>query len=466
MNILTTILMSDSYKFSHFKQFPVGMTESEYYIESRGGSHDYQVMFGLQIFLKQYLCKPITREDVEEAAMIAALHGVPFNYAGWMHIVNAHGGYLPLEIRAVEEGTKVPTKNVLAVVRSTDPVCAWLPGHMETSLLRAVWYGTTVATISNQVRNVIKRYMDETSDAPAEGLPFKLHDFGARGVSSSESAGIGGAAHLVNFMGSDTLEGIMYARRYYGADMAGFSIPASEHSTITSWRRSFEIDAYKNMIESFGGDGKIYACVSDSYNLWTALELWKSLESDILRMGGTLVIRPDSGDPIATPVKTVQRLMELFGHKVNSKGFMVLPDHIRVIQGDGVNENSIGEILAKLKENGISADNIAFGMGGALLQHCDRDTYKFAMKMSAAVVDGKVRDVFKDPITQPGKKSKKGRLGLFRNLDTNEVVTLNVDENRKPLEDGNFKAMLRCVYRNGNLLHDVSFDKIRENAAA
>lgn len=456
--------MTDSYKMSHFLQYPEDTTEVESYIESRGGDHDYQVFFGLQIFMKKYLTKPVTMNDVNDASQIAALHGVPFNYEGWKYIVTNHGGYLPIEILAVEEGMKIPTKNVLVVIRNTDPKCFWLTSYIETALLRGVWYGTTVATISNNVRNVIKSYLDKTSDAPDDALPFKLHDFGARGVSSSESAEIGGAAHLVNFMGSDTIEGIMCAREYYGEIMAGYSIAASEHSTISSWTKDFEIDAYKNVIEKFGGEGKIYACVSDTYDLWNALEIWKSLEEDVLAKGGTLVIRPDSGDPVRTPVKTIGRLMELFGHRLNGKGYKVLPDHIRVIQGDGVNEASISEILSTLERKGISADNIAFGMGGALLQHCDRDTYKFAMKCSSAIVDGYQRDVYKDPITQPGKKSKKGRLGLFKNRYTGDISTLNVDEKRNPVVPGDFEPLLNRVFCNGRITKELTFDKVRSNA--
>ena len=181
-----------------------------------------------------------------------------------MHIVNAHGGRLPVRIRAVPEGTLVPVHHVLATIENTDPACAWLTSFLETALLR-VWYPTTVATNSWATKQLIARYLDQTGD-PA-GLPFKLHDFGARGVSSLESAMLGGLSHLVNFMGTDTMSALLGARVYYGEPMAGFSIPAAEHSTITAWGRDGEAAAYRNMLRQFAKPGSIVAVVSDSYDL-------------------------------------------------------------------------------------------------------------------------------------------------------------------------------------------------------
>ena len=180
------ILNTDSHKTSHFVQYPQGAEFVSSYIESRGGVHASTVFFGLQMFIKQYLTKPITLADIDEAEMICAAHGVPFNRDGWMHILTVHNGYLPLEIEAVPEGTEVPTGNVLVQVINTDPTCAWLTSYIETALLRAVWYPTTVATVSKACQNIIAGYLDETADN-LNGLPFKLHDFGARGASSEET---------------------------------------------------------------------------------------------------------------------------------------------------------------------------------------------------------------------------------------------------------------------------------------
>jgi nicotinamide phosphoribosyltransferase len=359
------ILNSDSYKTSHYLQYPDGSEFVSSYIESRGGVYGSTVFFGLQMFLKEYLTKPITLANIEEAEIICIAHGVPFNRQGWLHILNAHDGYLPIEIEAVPEGAEIPTGNVLVQVVNTDPACAWLTSYVETALLRAVWYPTTVATVSKACQNIIARYLDETADN-LNGLPFKLHDFGARGASSEETVAIGGLAHLVNFMGTDSLSAIVAARRYYGADMAGFSIPAAEHSTITSWGREGEVAAYANMLKQFGGKDKLVAVVSDSYDFWNVIDnLWGGeLKTAVEATGGTLVIRPDSGDPVEVVPEAIERLMKKFGYTLNTKGYKVLPACVRLIQGDGVCAASIEAILAEMKARGLSADNVAFGMGG------------------------------------------------------------------------------------------------------
>ena len=227
------ILNTDSYKVGMNLMYPPGTTGVYSYIESRGGRYDRTVVFGLQAFIKEYLLEPITQSDIDIADEILTAHGEPFNRAGWQYILDKHAGYLPVVIRAVPEGTVVPVRNVLATIENTDPECFWLTTWLETALLRAVWYGTTVSTQSWTIKQVILDYLERTGDPTTIG--FKLHDFGARGVSSMESAGIGGAAHLVNFMGTDTITGILFAREYYNAGIAGFSIPASEHSISTSF---------------------------------------------------------------------------------------------------------------------------------------------------------------------------------------------------------------------------------------
>lgn len=452
------VLNADSYKASHYLQYPPGTSYVSSYIESRGGRFDKTVFFGLQMFLKEYLMRPVTHEHIDEAASIFRAHGVPFNESGWRYIVDHHAGFLPVKIQAVAEGSVIPVKNALLQVVNTDPSCAWLTSYIETALLRAVWYPTTVATISWHCRQLIQSYLQETADSTA-GLAFKLHDFGARGATSEESAAIGGAAHLVNFHGTDTLSGIMAARRYYAADMPGFSIPAAEHSTITVWGQQHELDAYANMLKQFSGPGKTVAVVSDSYDLWRAIDqLWGGpLKSNIEQSGGTLVIRPDSGYPPAVVTETIDRLMSIFGSRTNKKGYRVLPDCIRVIQGDGISLESIQDILDAMKNRKQSAENISFGMGGELLQKLNRDTLRFAMKASAACVGGRWRAVYKDPVTDPNKRSKKGLLALVK-ADNTKFVTVRLEQ----LEDR--ENLLSPVFENGQLLKEFTFDEVRGNA--
>ena len=464
-NTKNIILNVDAYKASHYLQYPPNTTQVSSYIEARGGKFKQAVFFGLQMFIKDYLSQPITNDDIDDAKIVIEANGLPFNEAGWRYIVDEYDGYLPIEIQAIPEGTVIPVQNAMAQVINTDPKCAWLTSYVETALLRAVWYPTTVATVSWNGRQIIQRYLEETADNIG-GIDFKLHDFGARGATSEEAAAIGGAAHLVNFMGTDTLSGIMATRRYYDADMAGFSIPASEHSTMTSWGKDNEKAAYANMLEQFSGEGKLVAVVSDSYDLWNAIDnIWgDELRTKVQNTGGTLVIRPDSGDPVAVVTETIDRLMNKFGYTVNTKGYKVLPDYVRVIQGDGVSLDSIEDILIAMKQRKQSADNIAFGMGGELLQKVNRDTMKFAMKASAAKVGGQWRDVFKDPITDQGKRSKKGRLAVIKDNSKGN----NRGSIRTIREEalGQQENMLIPVFKDGWVLKTYDFDEVKARAKA
>ena len=451
------ILSTDSYKHSHFLQYPPEARAISAYGESRTNDFADEVLFlGLQAFLLDYLAKPLSREDIEEAAELCEAHGVPFNREGWEAILADHGGYLPIEISALEEGRMVPTSVPLFQVVNTDPRMPWLATFIETALLRAVWYPTTVGTLSRKCKSVIAAGLDRTSDDPAGQLPFKLHDFGARGVSSAESAALGGMAHLVNFSGTDTLEGILAARRFYGADMPGFSIPAAEHSTMTSWGRDREEAAYENMLDRFEGENALVAVVSDSYDLDHAVEkIWgDSLRDKVLSRKGTLVVRPDSGDPVETPLRTLHKLWDLFGGHINSKGYKVLDPHVRVIQGDGMNVESIARLVQAVGDAGFAVDNIAFGMGGGLLQLVNRDTLRFAMKANAMQVeDGSWHDVSKKPATDPSKASKAGRQAVVE--EGGRLVAKKLDD-IDPAQD-----VLKPVWRNGELLVRHSFDELR-----
>lgn len=456
------ILATDSYKHSHFLQYPPETRAISAYVEARPNDFADEVLFfGLQPFLLERLARPITQADIDEAEGVCLAHGVPFNRAGWQIIVDEHGGFLPLEIRALPEGVIVPTGVPLIEVETTDPRLPWLATFIETALLRAVWYPTTVATLSRKCRLIIGAGLEKTSEDPAGQLPFKLHDFGARGVSSGESAALGGLAHLVSFMGTDTMEALVAARRFYSADMAGFSIPAAEHSTMTSWGRDREAAAYANMLDAFDGEGRLVAVVSDSYDLDAALTgIWGGcLRDKVLGRKGTLVVRPDSGDPVETPLRAVKTLWEAFGGSINAKGFRVLDPHVRLIQGDGMTPATIARLVERLIAAGFAIDNIAFGMGGGLLQQVNRDTLRFAMKANAMRDAGGVwHDVSKAPATDPAKASKAGRQAVVR--EGSRLVAKR-REAAGPGED-----LLQPVWRDGTLLVRHSFEEVRARAAA
>jgi len=456
------LLRTDSYKVSHWMQYPPGTQTVFSYIESRGGLFSHSLFFGLQAYLREYLQTPVTRDDVDEAAALMAVHGEPFNREGWLRLIEKHGGLMPVRIRAVPEGSVLPVHNVLATIENTDPEFFWVTSFLETELLRAIWYPTTVATVSAAAKTTLLRYLEATCDDPQGQIAFKLHDFGARGVSSLESAALGGMAHLVNFMGTDTLSALMAARRYYDCDVAGFSIPAAEHSTITGWGREHEADAYRNMVAQFGKPGAIFAVVSDSYDIFNACaRLWgDALREQVIRSGATLVVRPDSGDPAETTLKVAQILAERFGTTTNAKGFRVL-NNVRIIQGDGVTLDSLRLCLSNFFHNGFSAENIAFGMGGGLLQQVNRDTMQWAMKCSAMQVDGEWRDVYKAPVGDTSKTSKKGRLVLAASAD-GEVRTQRAEQ---VLEPGQVD-LLETVYENGRIVRESGFEAIRGLAAS
>lgn len=448
-------LNTDSYKGSMYLQYPPGTEYVYSYVESRGGVYDRVVFMGLQPVIKEWLLTPITQEQIDFAEKVWTAHGFKFNRAGWQRILDVHGGLMPVVIKAVPEGTVVPTKNVLCTVENTDPELPWTTTWVETLILRAIWYMTTVATASWDMKQVIKAYLEKSGDVA--GLPFKLHDFGARGVSSAESAELGGAAHLVNFLGTDTIAAIPFLMEMYDADLntIGFSIPAAEHSTITSWGREREEDAYRNMVTQFGKKDAILAVVSDSYDIYKACEMWGTvLKDDVIKSGATVVIRPDSGDPIEVIPKMLKILMDKFGVTINDKGFRVL-NHVRIIWGDGIDPVALKSILRTVVDVcNFSADNFAFGMGGGLLQKVDRDTQKFAMKCSAAYVEGKWIPVYKDPITDSGKTSKKGRVTLYKDHD---------GAFWSGVEDWPQSELVE-VYRDGELLVNYTLEEVRANS--
>ena len=456
--------LTDSYKVSHHRQYQPG-TETLYsYYESRGGAFPETVFFGLYPLLMEYLVGEVVKQqDIDYFAERFAKHfndPTLFNRAGWQTIVDEYGGRLPLRIRAVPEGTVVPTSNVLLTVENTDPRFFWLTNYVETILCH-LWYPCTVATLSREAKKTIAEYIDRTGSDPSL-LPFKLHDFGFRGCTSREQAAIGGAAHLVNFMGTDTMPGFLLAEDYYGEAMAGFSIPAAEHSTITSWGGpDHEVEAFRNMIEQFGSAGSgLFAVVSDSYDIYNACSnLWgDKLLQQVREAPNMLVVRPDSGDVVPVVLEVLYRLGEKFGTTTNRKGFLTL-DGVRVIQGDGMDLDMIREVCHAMYEHEWTIDNIAFGMGAGLLQKVNRDTCRFAFKASAITVDGYEHDVWKQPITDPGKNSKRGRLSLVRDSVSGDILTTNW------YTTNDSEDLLQTVFLDGEYVGEVpTFADIRKRA--
>ena len=465
---------TDSYKFSHAPQFVPGATAMMSYIESRGGQFDKVVWFGLQMIIKEYLLEPLTEEQVRKTIAFQRAHlgiEIPQLEEALYTIVREYDGKLPIRIRSIPEGKVVPVKQVLATIETTvdDPRVFPIVSYLETKLMR-VWSPTTVATTSYHIKEIIYRGLLESADDPDAEIGFKLHDFGARGVSSLETAAFAGAAHLVNFLGSDTTAGIMAANFAYNEAMAGFSIPATEHSTTISHGPDGEVRLVEQMFDNFAKPGAIFATVADSYDILNFVDnITSQFKQRLIDSGATWVIRPDSGDPVQTPVEVVCRLDRVFGHTVNSKGYRVL-NNVRVIQGDGIDMFDVQDIVKELLRRGYSISNIAFGMGGGLLQKNDRDTLRFAMKACAIKVDGVWRDVYKEPAVYDQdwnrmdydvsyKSSKAGRLVLTKN-DDGEYETMT-EKKATCLGRPN---LLEVVYENGELVRNYTFAQVRQNA--
>ncbi len=461
------ILLADAYKYSHHKLYYPGTGSVYSYLESRGGRFSETVFFGLQYILKHYLeGEVITEEKIQAAEKFLPQvfnRDDVFDAARFRYILEKHGGRLPVRIKAVPEGSVVPVNNVLMTIENTDPECYWLTNFLET-LIMQVWYPATVATLSFEVRRIVKENFKATASESAMANDiYVLNDFGFRGVSSVESAGLGGAAHLLSFNGSDTIMASVLAQRYYHADKVyGSSVPATEHSICTLLGEEGELEIFKHVLETFPTG--IVACVSDSYNIFRACsEYWGGeLKEMILKRDGVLVIRPDSGDPVATLLAVFNILFDKFGFTINEKGFKVLPSQVRVLQGDGINIDSIGTIYAALKDNQISSENLLLGMGGGLLQKVDRDTQQYALKCSWIELNGVPIDVKKNPLemNEKGelgksfKQSKAGRLKLIKNEGLYQTVK----------EDGTnlYDDELITVFENGKVVKEYDFESIRQ----
>lgn len=426
---MNLILKTDSYKASHWKMLPPEATKTYCYFEARKGGELSRIKyFGLTSALKHHLSTPITLADVAYAKKIIDAHMGPgiFNEEGWLTIVNEFGGKLPIIVWTVPEGKIYEAGTPLLAVENTDPRFAWLPSYLE-SVFEHIWYSSTVATISYKVRQIIKNAL-EISGTP-DLLDFKLHDFGVRGASSFDSAAIGGAAHLTNFKGTDNLPALELAQKYYGVEMAGFSIPAAEHSCIIPWRDESEF--IKNLLEKFPSG--MLACPLDTYDLSNAILniCGKENKNQILAREGVFIGRPDSGHILEIVPLALQNTRTAFDGYVNEKGFFVLSDKVRIIQGDGCTPETIEQVVDWMIENKWSIDNIAFGMGGGLLQKVDRDMGRFAHKASSSIIMGVQVDYCKTPKTDLTKSSKSGRFDL-------------------PI----------VAYENGNILYNPTWDEM------
>jgi nicotinamide phosphoribosyltransferase len=465
---------TDSYKVQHHKVYPEDVEVIHSYFEARKGA-DYPetVFFGLQFLLKTLEGEVLTMEDVDEAYIKMKHHfygnDKAFNYEGFKRLVEKHEGKLPVRIRAVPEGTIVPINNVLFTIENTDEEFPWLTNFLET-VLTHVWHPMTVATKSYHVKKLIKKYLNKTTDNH-ELLPFLLHDFGYRGVAGNEAAGRGGAGHLVNFLGTDTMVAMDYVEEFYNApyEGLGYSVFATEHSVMTALGEDGEIDVVQKVLEE--NPIGIASVVCDSYDDkrhvgWVCNELKEQIlerfNNSPEGVPTKYVIRPDSVPEGETAEGIVlwiyQQLENAYGVTINNKGYKVLHPAVGVIWGDGIDFDGIEKILQTLADNDYSTEGMVFGQGGGLLQKVNRDTKRCAFKCSAQKRNGKWYDIQKKP-RDVSKASKAGRLALYRTMP-DEYITTTVEI----LEKNEATDLLETVFENGKITKEYTFEEVRKNA--
>lgn len=460
MNKFNIVTGSDSYKFCHSEMYPENTQNVYSYFESRKGARFGKTLFfGLQGLIKDYLQGVVvTKENIDTAEKRITAHIGPnlFHREKWDYIVEKHGGKLPLRIRAVKEGTLVPVDNVLMDVEATDEKCFWLTNYVET-LLTHVWFPSTVATLSKEVKDSCLYFLNKSADKN-DSIAFMLHDFGFRGTSSFESASTGGAGHLVNFMGTDTFPAIEYVMDNYNTnEVVAYSVAASEHSINCALGLEGEALVIKNLLDKYPTG--ILSVVSDSFDIFNCVEniIGGTFRDRILAREGKFVVRPDSGDPLTTTLRLIEILGDKFGVTYNSKGYKVLNPKIGLIWGDGIDIEGINIILNGLVANMWSAENIVFGMGGGLLQKVNRDTQRFAFKSAAQKRDGIWHDVYKNPLDQ-SKASKRGKLKLIKK--DGKFMTVRQDDNNYI----NDTDLLELVFENGEVVREMTFQEIRDNS--
>ncbi len=471
MNIseIPMAVRTDSYKAGHFLQYPdaANIKKMVAYGEFRCGyprmADNRITYYGIRYIVETVLNHQWTVAEVEKADKFFATHNAgftPYPYPKdlFLKFIAENDGYFPVKVQSLPEGTIIYPHVPVYQITAEYPY-APLVTYLET-LLTHVWYPTTVATLSRHVRTLIDTYFDKTVD-PANfwKKDSRLHDFGYRGCTSEEQAILGGVAHLLNFTGSDTMAAAYYAQFHLnnGKPVAN-SIPATEHSVMTSY--ASEQEAVEQMMKMFGANPGvnqlgIFATVGDSYDYANFLNtIVPNVYEKFKGKFGLWVLRPDSGNPVECVMMGLQAAEKTFGVTINSKGYKVL-NGAAVIQGDGIDIEVVHDILMAGEDLGFSVENIAFGMGGGLLQKVNRDTLSFATKLSQITyADGTVRDVMKQPKTDSGKTSLPGELMVVQAQGMPFV--LPADPAREE------QNILLTVYDNGPVVNEwKTFDQIK-----
>lgn len=415
-------IMSDSYKVSHFLMYPDAKQMSAYggFRKAYPEMEDNRfVFYGIRYIIENYVSVKWTEEDAEIAEHFYNTYNVAHTQHPWprhlfLKFIRENDGYFPVTIQALPEGSVAYIGTPVYQMTATDEY-APLVTFLET-IMTMLWYPSTVATLSRMTKDLIISAFDKSVDDECKFLlNSRLHDFGFRGCTCPEQSTLGGSAHLLNFEGSDTMSASYYVQYHLnGKKPRASSIPASEHSTMTAWPT--EVEAFDHITEQFKGG--LFATVMDSNDYDNACDNIVPLFAERVKSaGGLWVLRPDSGNPVDAVIKGLTSAEKAFGSVLNKKGYKVL-NNVAVIQGDGINQHTIKAILKAVLDAGFSAQNVAFGMGGGLLQKLNRDTMSFATKLSHIVyADGSEKNVMKAPKSDTTKCSLPGRIDVCYGSD-------------------------------------------------
>lgn len=475
------LLLTDYYKVGHVFQYPAGTTLVYSNLtprKSRLEGVEEMVFFGLQYFIKEYLLDYFSKnffEQPKEKVLADYKRRIASSLGNHLpsydHIEKLHDlGYLPVEIKALPEGSKVPMRVPCLTIVNTKPEFYWVTNFLETLLSAVIWQPCTSATIAFEFRTLLDKYAKETG-MPADFVQWQGHDFSFRGMSSLESAVTSGMGHLLSFTGTDTIPAIEALEQYYGADadkeLIGGSVAATEHSVMCSGDKDGELATFRRLITEVYPEG-IVSIVSDTWDLWkVCTEYLSALKETVLSRNGKVVIRPDSGDPVkilcgdpgaATETArkgVVELLWDIFGGTVTSTGYKLLDPHIGAIYGDSINLQRAEAICEGLKQKGF-ASQVVFGVGSYTYQYNTRDTFGIAMKATYVEVNGEGRNIFKDPVTDDG--TKKSATGLLQVLKENGKYKL-LDKVSAAQEK---ETALQTVFKDGKLVKEYTLAEIRK----
>lgn len=473
-------LLTDYYKVGHVFQYPNNTTLVYSNLtprKSRLDAVEEMVFFGLQYFIKEYLITYFNEHffsQPKEKVMAGYKRRIRTSIGDlptYHHIEQLHSlGYLPIEVKALPEGSLVPMKVPCITLVNTLPEFYWLTNFLETILSAITWQPCTSATIAYQYRKLLNRYAAETG-MPADFVQWQGHDFSFRGMSSYESAVLSGMGHLLSFTGTDTIPAIDALEYYYGADaeqeLVGGSVAATEHSVMCSGSKDGELETFRRLITEVYPSG-IVSIVSDTWDLWkVCTEYLTALKETVLQRNGKVVIRPDSGDPVKIICgdpegKTenerkgvVELLWDVFGGTVTDEGYKLLDAHIGAIYGDSINLERADAICNGLKQKGF-ASQVVFGIGSFTYQYNTRDTFGLAMKATYVEIAGEGRAIFKNPVTDDG--TKKSATGLLQVVQQNGTYRLN--DNVSWEEEG--KGELQTVFKNGKMVKECTLKEVRQ----